>query len=437
MANILFIHQNYPAQFKHFAPALAARGHSVTATLLRKPHALTPAQQGAARAALLQTTVVQGVTIVPWLLQGKPAQGLYPLLRDFETKVLRGSSLLECLLALRARGYHPDVVVAHPGWGEGLFIKDVWPKTRLVLYGEFFYRQHGGDVGFDPEFARDASVSDALDGARLRLKNVNQWLQILEAEALIAPTRWQASTYPAVVQPRMSVLHEGIDTQLLQAQADTVVRLGAGTGAQRVLRRGSGQVLTFVNRNLEPYRGYHIFMRSLVPLLRREPQLQVLIVGGSGTSYGAPPPAGQTWQQMFAQEVQSQLSIAQWQRVHFLGTLPYAQYCAVLAVSDVHVYLSYPFVLGWSMLEAMSMGCAIVGSNTAPVLEVLEHDRTGVLVDFFDVAALADAAQALLRDAARRARYGLAARRYVQAQFDLHRVTLPAQVQWMERFLAA
>jgi glycosyltransferase involved in cell wall biosynthesis len=97
------------------------------------------------------------------------------------------------------------------------------------------------------------------------------------------------------------------------------------------------------------------------------------------------------------------------------------------------VYLTYPFVLSWSLLEAMSAGCAIVASDTAPLREAIEHDKTGCLVDFFDAPQLAEQVSALLANADQRQRLGNAARHFAQANYDLKTQCLPKQISWVER----
>lgn len=410
--NILFIHQNFPGQFKHLAPAMARRGHNVVAMTMRKE----------------QPAAWQGVRLVAYAGARGSTPGIHPWLADLETKTIRGEACFRAALQLRAAGFTPDVIVAHPGWGESLFIKQVWPQARLGMYCEFYYKDEGADVGFDPEFPNADREADAC---RLRLKNINNLLHFETADAGLSPTRWQASSFPEPFAGRIAVVHDGIDTQMLQPRADIGLQLAPG----RVLTR-QDEVITFVNRNLEPYRGYHVFMRALPELLQRRPHAQVLIVGGDEVSYGAPPhPAKhgfKTWKEVFAHEVRPLIPDADWARVRFIGKLPYPQFIGLLQLSRVHVYLTYPFVLSWSLLEAMSVGGAIVASDTAPVREVIRHDETGRLVDFFDGAALVDQVDSLLEDAAARERLGRNARALVQAEYDLESVCLPGQVAWVE-----
>jgi glycosyltransferase involved in cell wall biosynthesis len=408
---VLFVHQNFPAQFRHLAPALAARGHQVCATTMRRQ---SPARW-------------EGVRVVRYGAQRGTTPGVHPWVADLETKTIRGEACLRAALALKARGFAPDVVIAHPGWGEGLFLKEAWPDARLGIYCEFHYQPQGADVGFDPEFQR----ADPWAGARLRLRNLNNLMHMEQADAGIAPTAWQASTFPAPFRDRIAVVHDGIDTAAVVPREDATLAV-AGLG---MLSRAD-EIVTFVNRNLEPYRGYHVFMRALPRILRERPRARVLIVGGDGVSYGARPPEGRRWKDVFIDEVRPGIADADWARVHFVGNLPYADFVRLLQVSTVHVYLTYPFVLSWSLLEAMSAGCAIVASDTPPLREAIRHGETGRLVDFFDVAALADEICALLDDPQARLRLGASARAWARERYDLASVCLPRQLDWVEALAA-
>lgn len=411
--NVLFIHQNFPGQFKYLAPALARLGHRVLALTMR---AVKPGQW-------------QGVQLVPYTAQRSSSPRIHPWVADFETKVVRAEACLQAAWRLKSAGFAPDIIIAHPGWGESLFVKDVWPKVRLGIYCEFFYQPEGCDVGFDPEFA----TSDMGDAARVRLKNTNNLLHFGIADAALSPTHWQASTFPEPFRSRISVVHDGIDTDTLAPNPKVQMTLTTSQVEPTQLTRQS-EVITFVNRNLEPYRGYHTLMRALPDILQQRPQARVLLVSTSGVSYGARPDPAQhgskSWKEVFADEVRGRISDADWSRVHFLGQLPYPNYVELLQLSTVHVYLTYPFVLSWSLLEAMSIGCAIVASGTAPVLEAISHDQTGRLVNFFDAPALAREVCRLLDSPTVRDRLGQLARAFARARYDLKTVCLPGQVQW-------
>ena len=409
---LLLIHQNFPGQYKHLAPELARLGHEVVA--------LTP--------KVKKPALWNGVKLLPYAISGGSTRGIHPFLTDFETKILRGTSCFQAALALRQQGFMPDVILAHHGWGESLFLKDVWPKARLGLYCELYHLTSADFIAFDPEFSQIDSVTEPL---RIRMKNLNNRLHEEVMDAGISPTRFQAGTFPEHWRDRITVAHDGIDTDLVKPDPQAKLEVTQG----RILTRDD-EVITFINRNLEPYRGYHVFMRALPEILRRRPHAHVTLIGGDEVSYGSRPPEGQTWKQIFIDEVKDQIAPEDWARVHFLGRVPYDRFLSMMQVSRVHVYLTYPFVLSWSLLEAMSAGCAILASDTAPVREALTEDDTGWMVDFFDRAALVDRLCALLDDPATRARLGAKARRVAQDTYDLRRICLPQHLAWVEGLAA-
>ena len=246
-------------------------------------------------------------------------------------------------------------------------------------------------------------------------------------DAGISPTYWQASTFPEPFRSKITVVHDGIDTEVLAPNPDVNLTLNGN-----IVLSKADEVVTFVNRNLEPYRGYHIFMRALPEILKRRPNARILIVGSDDVSYGARPDNNQKWKEIFASEVRPQISDLDWTRVHFLGNLPYEHFIPLLQLSTVHVYLTYPFVLSWSLLEAMSVGCAIVASNTQPLTEAITHGDTGRLIDFFDSTGLANEVCDLLGDPVSRQELGVNARAFAKANYDLKTVCLPRQLLWVE-----
>jgi glycosyltransferase involved in cell wall biosynthesis len=409
--NILFVHQNFPGQFKHLAPALARQGHRVVAL---HTNACAP---------------MPGVHLVRYQPQGRPGQGTHRWLKDLEVKTLRAEAAFLVARKLLQSGFTPDVIVAHPGWGESLFLSQVWPKAHIGIYCEFFYHAQGVDVGFDPEFGMPGAENACL----LQMKNANYELHFPRAKAGMAPTHWQASLFPEPFASRIAVIHDGIRTDQIEPDPNARIRVQTPQG---VIPLGRGdEVITFVNRNLEPYRGYHQFMRALPAVLKARPKAHVLIIGGNDVSYGAAPPCGpdgqtQTWQEIFLNEVKDELDLS---RVHFVGKVSYAEFLRVLQVSTVHVYLTYPFVLSWSLLEAMSAGCAIVASDTAPVREAIRHGETGLLVDFFSPSVLSEQVISLCGDPSERTRLGTQARAYAKEHYDLERCCLPRQIAWVQQ----
>lgn len=403
---VLFVHQNFPGQFLHLAPALAARGHQVAALTDEGNTRATPA----------------GIPVHRYRSPGpRPDPAAARLGATFAEMTDRATRAARAARQLRDRhGYAPDVIFGHAGWGETLFLKEIWPQARLLVYAELYYAARGLDVGFDPEFG--PLTEDRAFGVIAR--QAHHALAMTQADAALAPTRFQAGTFPACFRDKISIIHDGIDTGRLRP--DPAARLALPSG--RVLAAGD-EVLSFVNRNLEPYRGYHRFLRALPAVLAARPQAQVVIVGGDGVSYGAAPGGGRSWKEIFWDEVKDRIDPA---RVHFTGRIPYADYVALLQIARVHCYLTVPFVLSWSALEAMSAGALVVGSRTAPVEEVVEDGVTGRLVDFFDTGALAETlADSLARPEAM-APLRAAARARVVRDYDLTRQCLPRLIAFVE-----
>jgi glycosyltransferase involved in cell wall biosynthesis len=408
---ILFIHQNFPGQFKHLAPALAADSNNeVVAFTMQKT-----APENWQNVRMISYSATRGTT-----------PNVHPWVSDFETKVIRGEACFRAALELRDSGFTPDLIIAHSGWGESLFLKDVWADTKLAIYCEFFYHTHGTDVNFDPEFMNDDPTNDC----RLRLKNTNNLLHFDIADAGISPTHWQASTFPEPFRSNIAVIHDGIDTNAIAPNPNVSLTLNVNGGGTIKLTRDD-EVITFVNRNLEPYRGYHTFMRALPEIMRRRPNARILIVGADGVSYGSKAPDGQKWKDIFLNEVIEHLDMS---RIHFLGHIDYSNFIPLLQLSRIHVYLTYPFVLSWSLLEAMSVGCCIVASNTQPLHEAIRHNDTGRLVDFFDKEELTNNVCELLDLPDERARLGKNAREFAQATYDLNTICLPRQLAWVQSF---
>jgi glycosyltransferase involved in cell wall biosynthesis len=405
---VLFIHQNIPGQFPHLMRALCDDPANEVWAIGE--------QAAAPRAARLHARL-RVVSYAMGEPEAKPNP--HPYLADVDAQVRRGQTVARALLKMKGQGLVPDVIVAHPGWGEALFVKDVFPHVPLLDYFEFYFSATGADVGFDPEFP--STLDNAL---RLRVRNA-AFLSALDAcDAGVSPTGWQRSRFPATYRDKIAVVHEGVDTAAHVPDAAATFEWEG-----RTFRAGE-PVVTYVARNLEPYRGFHVFMRSLPRLLAAHPTAQVLVVGGDGVSYGRKAAQGRAWKRAMLDELGDAVDLT---RVHFTGKLPFAQYQRVLQVSAAHVYLTYPFVLSWSLLEAMASGCLIVGSRTAPVEEVVVDGVNGRLVDFFDAEAITGTVlQALERPAAQRA-LRAAARETVVNRFDLARVCLPQGLELIRR----
>lgn len=375
---VLVIHQNFPGQFRHVAKAWSERPGWKVVGIGRNTAPGMPELEKAGRLTLIRYKPHRAVH-----------QEQHHYLRRMEDAVLHGQAVARVLLALKAKGFKPDVILAHPGWGETLNAKDVFPDARLVHFCEWFYNApaegngldpdwQGADIGFDPEFPVTFD-----DRARIRAWNALHLLNLENCDAAISPTHWQKAQHPKAYQDKITVAHEGIDTENLRPYARAGIKTPNGT----TLRAGD-PVITYVARNLEPYRGFHQFMRALPAIQREHKTAHTVIIGGDDVSYGRKPEGAKHWRAKMLREVGPQLDPA---RTHFLGKVPYEGYKRVLQVSAVHTYLTYPFVLSWSMLEAMATGCLVIGSDTAPVGEVLKDGINGQLVRPFDLCALAGA----------------------------------------------
>ena len=353
----LFIHQNFPGQFVHLSHELAANSANQVVAL-----------------SIHRLPVAPGVQLRCYTMLRGHAEHTHPMLQDMEAKVLRGEACAAAAMQLKREGFEPDFIIAHPGWGETLFIKDVFPKAKLLIYCEYFYAAEGQDVGFDGEMP-------ALNFERrchLRLKNTVNLHALQIADAGISPTQWQKSTYPAWAQDKISVIHDGIRLDRLQPDPKATIQLGK-EGQMQTFKPGA-EILTYLARNLEPVRGFHTFMRSLPKILAQRQQARVVIVGGDDVSYGGRAPGNLSWKQYMLDELKGELDV---NRLHFVGKIPYATYLNLLQVSKVHTYLTTPFVLSWSFLETAMSGACLLASNTAPVMEFADELAVPTL-DFFD-----------------------------------------------------
>lgn len=354
---ILIIHQNFPGQFKNIAQYLA--NHTDHQVL-----------------AIGKTTApgLKGIKLLRYTTLKPEVTGTNFYLNTFEAGAVHGEAVASILRRLHHSGYRPDVVLAHPGWGESIFVKDIYPETKLIHFCEYYYHSEGADADFDPEFKISQKGKQ-----NIRTKNALHLLNLENCDVGITPTKWQHSLHPIAYHSKIIVAHEGVSTSSLMSCAEDQLILPCG----KILKRGA-KVITYVARNLEPHRGFHTFMRSLPLLLQMNTECEVLVVGGDGVSYGRRPTDYSCWREKMTRENGFDKS-----RVHFLGKVPYGKYATILKLSSIHIYLTYPFVLSWSFLEAMATGCLVVASDTKPVREVISDNVNGLLVNFFDSEQLA------------------------------------------------
>lgn len=403
---ILFVHNNFPAQFQHVVRALS-RDPNVTVAAIG-----SATSRNMANVKLLQYSVAK-----------RDVSAAHPFARRFELECRRAEEVLYAASSLASSGFIPDTIVAHPGWGESLPLRAIFPKARIIVYCEFYYGSEGRDVGFDPEF-----LQTGIDGhVALHLKNVASLLALCDCEQGVSPTAWQRSTYPIEFRDKIKIINEGVDVDIVKPRPDASLRLPDGTTLT-----SSDEVVTFVARNLEPLRGYHVFMRAVPQILAKRPATHIVILGGDGTSYGMEPPPGRSWKSIFFDEIAGRIDI---KRVHFAGRLEYQDYLSALQISSVHVYLTYPFVVSWSLLEALSVGCVVIASDTAPVRDIVTGDN-GLLVPFFDIDHLAESIIDVLAHEQRFRLLRASARRSILERFDMRRKCLPEFMALLGRDMA-
>jgi glycosyltransferase involved in cell wall biosynthesis len=386
----LFAHQNFPGQFLHITRHLAAsRDNDIV--FISEPN----------------QNHLSGVRKIPYVVPPPNAVTTHVIARDLDAAGRRAEAVASTAERLKALGFEPDIIIGHHGWGELLNLPDVWPGVPLLGYMEFFYQIRDVDVGFDPEFPTPVS-----DYPRIRAKNATNLLALNLRQHGFTPTRWQLSTYPAWAQERITLLPEGVDLEACKPdprehrQELTIGGITIGKNEKLV---------TYVARDLEPYRGFHIMMRALPHLLRARRDVRVVMIGGDAVSYGAPPRSG-TWRELMCAELGDAIDP---KRVVFPGRVDYQIYLRLLRRSDAHVYLTYPFVASWSLRESLAAGCAVIGSDTQPVREFIEDGRNGVLAPFFDAKGLALRIQQVLEDTTLSRRLREGARTYAERHLSL------------------
>lgn len=389
---IAFVHRRGFGQFAALAEHLATSGHDVS---------------------LICETVdrrLPAVRVIRHRVESAPrtkgAMARYLEVPDHHTRI--GHRVAETFENMAQHGQAPDIVIGHIGWGSMMFVKDVLPTTPALGYCEFFYRAHGADVGFAPDDRPDAETRK-----RLRLRNMAQLVTLDGMDGGFSPTHWQKSLYPKAVQNRIAVVHEGVDTKLFYPDKHASILLPDG----RTLKAGSSRVITFVARDLEPYRGFPQALEAAAKVIRQNDDAIFVFVGGDGVSYGTPPPGGGSWREHLLSKMDLPPDRAD--RIVFPGTVSHAQLRKLYQISTAHIYLTYPFVLSWSVVEAMACGALIIGSDTPPVREVIRSGQNGLLVPFYDTDVLAETILNVLRDPDACLQMRAAARRTVEKRFRL------------------
>ena len=398
---ILFIHDNYPAQFGAFGGWLARRGWDVR---------FATAWEGGNKG---------DPHFLRYKAHRQPTEGVHPYAANFEKCVINGQAAARAFITARDRGYAPDIIMAHSGWGSGMFARDVWPNARYAPYLEWWYSYPPED-----EVSLGTHAYDLHASLRQTARNAPFLLDMTGAALRICPTEYQAGQFPSDLRSGITVIHDGVDTAM-HAPAAAPVASAAGLDLS-----GMEEIVTFFTRGMEPHRGFPQFMRALAEVQARRPGAHAIIGGEDRVAYGTKLPEGESWKSRMLAELDGRLDLS---RVHFCGLQPRPEFIKVLQASDAHVYLTANFVLSWSMLDAMAIGCPMVVSDSAPVREYMSED-TGLFVGLHDEAALANRiVEALETREAMRAR-GEAARRVILERCD-HETIYPAKEEMLKSLL--
>ena len=397
---ILFLHPNFPAQFRHLATVL---GQDPQNTVIY----VTNRREGN----------IAGVNKVIYSKSREVRPETHHYVRPLESAVLEAQGVYRVLQKLKDRGFYPDIVYGHSGWGPTLFIKDVFPQATLLCYFEWYYRAYGSDASFDP-----SEPLSADDEARIRVKNAPILLDLVSCDRGLSPTQWQRSQFPPEFQSKIKVHHDGIDTNYFQPLPNAKLSLPRINLDLTEVE----EIVTYVARGMEPYRGFPQLIETISVLQQKRPRCHFVIVGKNRVAYGKNLPDGKTYKEAMLEKFSLDLS-----RVHFTDLLPYEEYLQVLQASSVHIYLTRPFVLSWSMLEALATGCLIVASDTAPVTEVIEDNVNGLLVNFFDPQQISDRVIEALDNPERMTAIRDRARKTILESYDLANL-LPQHLQWVK-----
>ncbi len=414
---ILFVHQNFPGQYrylvKHFtqAPGWECYAIGERDNVKRQVNQIPPA------------TRMLGYD-TPAKVEGKVPVGA----SEFAANVRRAETIAAVLLRQQKNGLDPDIICVHPGWGEGLFLREIFPRAKILCYFEYFFDPAGPLVNFDPEFPNSL-------GSRLvtRTKNAQNLISLHMADAGLCPTRWQWQTYPAEYRDKIRVIHDGVDTRVVRPNPGARVSFANIADPQRVFS-AEDEIITFSVRNLEPSRGFHRFMRALPRLQQLRPRANFLIVGGDESSYVREHQSGKPWREVLLAEVGGDLDLS---RVFFLGKVPYQHLLALFSITSLHIYMTIPFVLSWSMLEAMACGATVLASATGPVTEVIRDGENGFLFDFFAEDELVEKVGQLLADPGLRRETGARARQFIVDHYDLETVCLPRHLALIDELVSS
>ena len=400
----LFVHQNFPAQFGRLAAWLTSQPQHQVVYLTKR-----------------EDVEFGGIQKAIFKEHREASKETHRYVRSVESAVIQGQGAVRTALALREQGFSPDVIYGHSGFGATLYLKDIFPKSAFVGYFEWYYDAHKSDAIFDP-----ADVMSVDDECRIRTRNMMILPDLTACDVGVTPTYWQHRQFPLEYAEKLRVIHDGIDTQYFAPNPqEKLVLPDLGLDLS-----GAQEIITYVGRGMEPYRGFPQFMEAVSRVMKRRKKCHVVIVGADRICYGKPHPSGKSYKEVMLEAFPYDEN-----RLHFTGPLAYGLYKRVLQASTVHVYLTFPFVLSWSMLESMACGCTLVSSATGPVQEVVQDGENGLLVDFFSPKRLAERIEEALVNKELRRKLSANARETIVTRYDANRL-LPLHLRVLQQAAA-
>lgn len=399
--NILFIHKNFPSQFQYIAVVLANNPDNVVTAITNEGE-----------------KELDGVNKLVYKINRAACKNTHSYLQTYENALLHGQAVADVLSAMKKKGFKPDIIYGFNGWGSTMFVKDIFPDVPLLSYCEWFYNAEGADIGFNGQNLNED------ERAKLRCRNSHFLIDLYSCDACISPTQWQKSQFPKEFHEKIRVIHDGIDIDhcVPDKNAKFIVK------GKSLELTAQDEVITYGTRGMEPYRGFPQFMEAAEQLLNKRPNAHFVIAGHDKVFYGQKPEKG-TYKELMLKKLNLDMK-----RVHFVGGLSLIDYIKLLQISSVHVYLTYPFVLSWSILDAMSAGCCIVASNTQPVLEVMQDNYNGLLVDFFNVNQLVEKIEYALNNKNEMQIIRDNARKTVVENYSLMKL-LPQQINYIKSLI--
>lgn len=391
--NILFLHRTFPGQFKYIAPILAADPKNVVMFMTADGRFEAP-----------------GINKLVYSIKQDDPNSYHPYLKEYETFLAHGKACAEILIAMKNQGVKPDIIYGH-SWGPTMFVKDIFPDVPLAIYFEWFCNAEGAAIGFD------GNVPNQEYREKIRTNNAQVIMDLAACDLAITPTYWQKAQFPKEFHNKINVIHDGVDINTCKPDdnAEFIVP------DSNIKLTKNDEIITYATRGMEPFRGFPEFMQAVEILQKKRPNAHFVIGGQDAVYYGEPLKSG-TYKELMLNKLNLDLS-----RIHFVGALNFNDYVKLLQVSSVHVYSTVPFILSWSILEAMAMECTVVASNTAPVLEVMKDNYNGLLFDFYNVNQMVEKIEYALNNPNKMKEIKSNARKTVVDNYDLQKL-LPAHV---------